>query len=138
MQGMFSYPKAAAERAMRVQEVILRAMAKKITWWQIAEIIGITDRQMRRWHCVAVSLQARRRSERGFGTWQGRLPQELRLRGISTLRGSERFSRGGIRGRVQSAFSSRRHAAGKSLCALPEKGSLRGVLDAATASGEPE
>src|SRR6266403_1251719 len=27
-----------------------RAMAKKITWWQAAEIIGISDRQMRRWH----------------------------------------------------------------------------------------
>ena len=25
-------------------------LAKKITWWQAAEIIGITDRQMRRWH----------------------------------------------------------------------------------------
>ena len=34
---------------MKVQEVILRAMAKKITWWQAAEIIGISDRQMRRW-----------------------------------------------------------------------------------------
>jgi transposase len=29
--------------------VILRALAKKITWWQAAEIIGISDRQMRRW-----------------------------------------------------------------------------------------
>ena len=37
------------ERAMKVQEVILRALAKKITWWQAAEIIGISDRQMRRW-----------------------------------------------------------------------------------------
>src|ERR1700756_1113006 len=46
---MFSYPKAAMERAMKVQEVILRALAKKITWWQAAEIIGISDRQMRRW-----------------------------------------------------------------------------------------
>jgi transposase len=46
---MFSYPKAAMERAMKVQEVILRAMAKRITWWQAAEIIGISDRQMRRW-----------------------------------------------------------------------------------------
>src|SRR5260370_25933829 len=27
----------------------LRAMAKRITWWQAAEIIGISDRQMRRW-----------------------------------------------------------------------------------------
>ena len=33
---------------MKVQEVILRAMAKKITWWQAAEIAGMSDRQMRR------------------------------------------------------------------------------------------
>jgi len=46
---MVSYTKAAMERAMKVQEVILRAMAKKITWWQAAEIIGISDRHMRRW-----------------------------------------------------------------------------------------
>ena len=47
---MDCYSKAAMERAMKVQEVILRAMAKKITWWQAAEIIGISDRSMRRWH----------------------------------------------------------------------------------------
>jgi transposase len=47
---MVVYSKAAMERAMKVQEVILRAMAKKITWWQAAEIIGISDRSMRRWH----------------------------------------------------------------------------------------
>jgi len=46
---MDSYTRAATERAMKVQEVILRAVAKKITWWQAAEIIGISDRQMRRW-----------------------------------------------------------------------------------------
>src|SRR5499425_2039214 len=49
MANMDSYSKAAMERAMKVQEVILRALAKKITWWQAAEIIGISDRQMRRW-----------------------------------------------------------------------------------------
>ena len=48
MVSMDSYSKAAMDRAMKVQEVILRAMAKKITWWQAAEIIGISDRQMRR------------------------------------------------------------------------------------------
>jgi transposase len=37
------------ERMMKLQEVLLRAMAKKITWWQAAEIIGVTDRTMRRW-----------------------------------------------------------------------------------------
>jgi transposase len=46
---MESYPKAAMERAMKVQDVILQAMAKKITWWQAAEILGISDRHMRRW-----------------------------------------------------------------------------------------
>jgi hypothetical protein len=45
---MFSYPKAAVERAMKIQEVILRAMAKKITWWQAAEILGFSDRHLRR------------------------------------------------------------------------------------------
>src|ERR1700719_1232063 len=34
---------------MKVQEVILRAVAKKITCYQAAEIIGISDRHRRRW-----------------------------------------------------------------------------------------
>ena len=33
---------------MKVQEVMLRAWAKKITWWQAAEILGIRDRHWRR------------------------------------------------------------------------------------------
>jgi len=41
----------------------------------------------------AYSPQARGRSERNFGTWQGRLPQELRLRGIPTLEAANRFLR---------------------------------------------
>jgi transposase len=46
---MESYPRAAVERAMKIQEVILRAVAKKITWAQAGEIIGLCERQMRRW-----------------------------------------------------------------------------------------
>ena len=34
---------AAEERMVKIQEVILRAMAKKIRWWLAAEILGITD-----------------------------------------------------------------------------------------------
>jgi transposase len=59
MGSMISYPKAAMERAMKVQEVILRAIAKKITWWQATEIIGISDRHTRRWR--------ERYEEFGFG-----------------------------------------------------------------------
>jgi len=46
---MPQYSTTAWKRAMKVQEVILRAMAKELTWWQAAEIIGISDRSMRRW-----------------------------------------------------------------------------------------
>jgi len=41
----------------------------------------------------AYSPQARGRSERSFGTWQGRLPQELRLASITTLEEANRFLR---------------------------------------------
>jgi transposase len=36
------------ERMMKLQDVILKAMAKKITWMEAAEIAGVTDRTMRR------------------------------------------------------------------------------------------
>jgi hypothetical protein len=46
---MERYPKAAVERAMKVQEVMLRAMARKITWFEAAEILGMSDRHLRRY-----------------------------------------------------------------------------------------
>jgi transposase len=41
----------------------------------------------------AYSPQARGRSERSFGTWQSRLPQELRLADIATVEQANRFLR---------------------------------------------
>ena len=41
----------------------------------------------------AYSPQARGRSERSFQTWQGRLPQELRLHGITSVEEANRFLR---------------------------------------------
>ena len=43
------YSAAETERMMKLQDVLLKAMAKKIRWWDAAEIIGVTDRTMRRW-----------------------------------------------------------------------------------------
>src|SRR5215471_3498208 len=43
------YPVRSMERAMKFQEVILRAMSKQITWTQAAEILGMSDRNMRRY-----------------------------------------------------------------------------------------
>ncbi len=41
----------------------------------------------------AYSPQARGRMGRSYGTWQGRLPQELRLAGITTLEAANAFLR---------------------------------------------
>lgn len=46
---MEEYSARAVERAMKIQEVILRAISGQILWMQAAEIIGISDRGMRRW-----------------------------------------------------------------------------------------
>ena len=53
-----AYPASAVERAMKVQEVILRAIDGRLKWYQAAEILGISDRQMRRWR--------RRYEQRGY------------------------------------------------------------------------
>lgn len=44
-----AYAPAAVERAMKVQEVILRAIDGRLKWYQAAEILGISNRQMCRW-----------------------------------------------------------------------------------------
>jgi transposase len=43
------YPARALERAMKISEVITRAISGKINWIQAAEILGMSDRQLRRW-----------------------------------------------------------------------------------------
>jgi hypothetical protein len=42
------YSRAAVERAMKIQEVMLRAIAKKITWWQATGNLGLSCRQIER------------------------------------------------------------------------------------------
>jgi hypothetical protein len=34
---------------MKLRDVLLKAVAKKIRWWDAAKTIGVTDRTMRRW-----------------------------------------------------------------------------------------
>jgi hypothetical protein len=54
---------------------------------------------------AAYSPQARGRSERSFGTWQGRLPQELRLADITTVEGANDFLRDRYIGEFNGKFS---------------------------------
>jgi transposase len=48
-ESMEIYPRTGAERAMKLHEVLLRASSRKIKWWQAAELMGVSERQMRRW-----------------------------------------------------------------------------------------
>jgi transposase len=43
------YSSAAWERAMRMQDVILRAMSGEISWFAAADILEMTPRNLRRW-----------------------------------------------------------------------------------------
>jgi hypothetical protein len=54
---------------------------------------------------AAYSPQARGRSERSFGTWQGRLPQELRLRKITNVDKANEFLRREYIAEFNSKFS---------------------------------
>jgi transposase len=40
---------AETERMMKAQEVMLKAAAGKLKWWEAAEMMGVTDGTMRRW-----------------------------------------------------------------------------------------
>src|SRR5499433_4157810 len=43
-----AYPRSVVERVMKVQEVIIRALAGQLTWIQAAEILGCSPRTIRR------------------------------------------------------------------------------------------
>jgi transposase len=60
---------AAQERAMKFKDVIVRAMGGELTWWQAADILGVSARTMRRWRFKyqrfgVEGLQDRRRVDR--------------------------------------------------------------------------
>src|SRR6266550_3212678 len=79
----------------------------------------------------AYSPQARGRSERNFSTWQGRLPQELRLAGCRTLEQANRF----LREHYVAEFN-RRIPVEPCLCVLPQARSPACLLAAVRTHGE--
>jgi hypothetical protein len=58
---------------MRLQDVILKAMAKKITWMAAAEIAGVSDRAMRRIPASAHGLLGAEAEQEEFGGFYGQL-----------------------------------------------------------------
>ena len=49
METSRHYSAREVEQMMKLQDVLLKAMAKKISWADAAEIIGVSCRSMRRW-----------------------------------------------------------------------------------------
>jgi hypothetical protein len=47
--GITCYRAASRERTMNIRAVILWASTKKSRWCEAAEVVGISDRQIRRW-----------------------------------------------------------------------------------------
>src|SRR3989304_2735557 len=43
------YGAPAVERAMKMQEIVLRAISGQLTWLQAADILGLSPRTVRRW-----------------------------------------------------------------------------------------
>ena len=82
----------------------------------------------------AYSPQARGRMERSYGTWQGRLPQELRLAGIGTVEEAKPVSAEALPGGVQPKVHGEGGRAGHRLPALRAEGSGVGILDSNRAS----
>jgi hypothetical protein len=67
--------------------------------------VGRAMRELHIQMIPAYSPQARGRSERNFGTWQNRLPQELRLAGIQTMEEANRFLRDRYIGEFNHSFA---------------------------------
>jgi hypothetical protein len=72
----------------------------------------------------AYSPQARGRSERNFGTWQGRLPQELRLHAITTVDEANRFLREEYIGEFNRRFQVARAQRGSAFVTCPRSKDL--------------
>ena len=85
-------------------------------------------------HIPSYSPEARGRMERVFGTLQNRLPQELRLAGITTPGGGQPLPRQALRGRAQRPLRGRRDRARQRLRGLRGR-SGRGFVRAGRARG---
>ena len=76
MQG---YPPTAKERAMKMQEVLVQAIAGQPTWIQAADVLGISPRTMRRW-------REKYQSEHGSGLGKTRWVVERSLSWLHQFR----------------------------------------------------
>lgn len=65
MEAMKKGSRIAVERAMTIQEVILKAMAKRLSWIEASEIVGYSERHMRR-------VKAKYEREGFHGLYDGR------------------------------------------------------------------
>ena len=77
----------------RASHFFLTPKAGEVVDRQRLTLVGRALRELGIQMIPAYSPQARGRSERNFGTWQGQLPQELRLPGLRSLEQANQFLR---------------------------------------------
>jgi transcriptional regulator GlxA family with amidase domain len=68
-------PARETERMMKLQDVILKAMAKKLTWIQAAEIAGMSVRHMQRKRQAYIEYGYTGLSDRRRGNIPGKRPR---------------------------------------------------------------
>jgi len=69
-----TYTPAAVERAMKVEEVILRALSGQRSWIQVAEVLGVSARTVRR-----LRLRYQRQGYDGLVDRRHRVPSARRV-----------------------------------------------------------
>ena len=84
-ESMEIYPRTAAERAMKLHEVLLRATTGKIKWWQAAELMGI---EQNRWQMRSLAGAAGRERAQGLA---GPSARNHRAGGVRRRRRPNRF-----------------------------------------------
>ncbi|MCK1715801.1 hypothetical protein [Bradyrhizobium sp. 143] len=79
-------------------------------------------------HIAAYSPQARGRSERMFGTLQGRLPKDLRLAGIKTVEAANAWLKAHYMAEHNAAFAIKAEQQGHGVRCRPPPGLARGAV----------
>ena len=127
-----AYSEAAWERAMKVQEVIMKALTGELHWYRAADILGFSPRTLRRWreryesHGYDGLLDLRRRTPSAK-----RVPVAEVARIVQLYREQYR----GFNGRHFHQIARREHAVTLSYSAVKQALQLAGLLKKGRARG---
>jgi transposase len=127
-----SYPDAAWERAMKVQEVIMKALTGELHWYRAADILGFSPRTLRRWreryesHGYDGLLDLRRRTPS---------PKRVPVAEVARIVQLYRAQYAGFNGRHFHQIARREHGVTRSYSFVKQALQLAGLLKKSRARG---